>query len=56
MVESLTGKVEPKHSFEDTNCKTVNCKACYFINVCGGPWKAYVKLFGIGEFYPIFND
>lgn len=32
--------------------KSANCKKCRFFNICEGPWKEYVDLFGWGEFKP----
>lgn len=37
---------------EEGKVKEKSCRECAYYDVCEGPWKEYVELFGFGEFPP----
>jgi len=40
---------------QNLRIKTKNCKKCIYNSLCEGPWKNYVKIYGIKEFKPIIK-
>lgn len=55
MIISDFNEVVPKHSFEDSNSKAPQCKFCWLEKICGGTWTNYLKIYGVGDLFPVYE-
>jgi len=45
-----------KEFHQKTKIKSAECSRCFYNKKCGGIWRFYVELYGIGELKPILKD